>query len=147
MKYSTAKLGRVFIIRLKDGEILHEEIERFAKTHEIKAASITAVGGIDKNSKLIVGPESAREQPVVPMEFTLDHVHEVTGTGTIFPDDTGSPILHMHLSCGRKSSTITGCVRSGVIVWHVMELVVIELTETTAHRTLDPNTGFKLLDS
>ena len=28
MKYSEAKPGRIFIIRLEDGEIIHEEIEK-----------------------------------------------------------------------------------------------------------------------
>ena len=29
MKYSEAKQGRVFIIRLEDGDVLHESIEAF----------------------------------------------------------------------------------------------------------------------
>ena len=39
MKYSEAKQGRVFIIRLEDGDILHESIEAFAREHSIKAAN------------------------------------------------------------------------------------------------------------
>ena len=31
MKYSEAKQGRTFIIRLEDGDILHEKIEEFAR--------------------------------------------------------------------------------------------------------------------
>jgi predicted DNA-binding protein with PD1-like motif len=30
MKYSEAKPGRIFVIRLEDGEIVHEVIEAFA---------------------------------------------------------------------------------------------------------------------
>ncbi|MDY6863052.1 MAG: DUF296 domain-containing protein, partial [Thermodesulfobacteriota bacterium] len=29
MKYSQAKPGRIFVIRLEDGDIIHEEIEKF----------------------------------------------------------------------------------------------------------------------
>lgn len=29
MKYSEAKQGRIFVIRLEDGDIVHEELERF----------------------------------------------------------------------------------------------------------------------
>ncbi|HEC32525.1 MAG TPA: DUF296 domain-containing protein, partial [Deltaproteobacteria bacterium] len=29
MKYAEAKLGRVFVIRLEDGEIVHEVVEKF----------------------------------------------------------------------------------------------------------------------
>ncbi|NIT59971.1 MAG: DUF296 domain-containing protein, partial [Aliifodinibius sp.] len=31
MKYSEAKQGRIFVIRLEDGDIVHDEIERFAR--------------------------------------------------------------------------------------------------------------------
>ncbi|HDD44969.1 MAG TPA: DUF296 domain-containing protein, partial [Candidatus Desulfofervidus auxilii] len=42
--------------------------------------------------------------------------------------------------------SITGCVRKGVKVWHVMEVILFELVDTTAVRALDPNTGFELLN-
>ena len=41
MKYSRASLGRVFIIRLEDGEIIHEMIEEFAI--ELKANDVTGL--------------------------------------------------------------------------------------------------------
>ena len=80
------------------------------------------------------------------MKHVLDSVHESAGTGTIFPDEKGRPVLHMHMACGRKNSTITGCIREGVITWHVLEVILIELLDSTAVRSLDRSTGFKLLD-
>ncbi len=146
MKYSEAKTGRTFIMRLEDGDILHEELENFAIAHNITAATVSAVGGVDKGSVLVVGPTDSRcSPPVTPMTHTLDDAYEVTGTGTIFPDAKGKPILHMHLACGRKTDTITGCVRKGVKVWHVLEIVIREITDTTAKRLYDENTGFELL--
>ncbi len=146
MKYSQAKQGRIFVIRLEDGEIVHEVIEGFAREHSIKAAAMIALGGADKDSKLVVGPEHGRVNPVQPMEHILDNVHEITGTGTIFPDESNRPVLHMHLACGRNDSTTTGCVRTGVRVWHIMEIVLFELLDTTAIRALDSQTGFSLLN-
>ncbi|MBE9504228.1 MAG: DNA-binding protein [Proteobacteria bacterium] len=145
MKFSETKQGRVFVIRLEDGDILHEEIEKFARDKSIKAASLIVVGGADAGSKLIVGPEVDRETPITPMEHLLERAHEVSGAGTIFPDDEGHPILHMHIACGRKTSTVTGCVREGVKVWNVMEVILYELLDSTALRVLDKKTGFKLL--
>jgi len=145
MKYSEAKAGRVFVMRLEDGDIIHEAIEAFAKEHSIKAAALVAVGGIDSGSVLVVGPEEGRSKPVTPMETTLDNVYEISGTGTIFPDKDGNPVLHMHIACGREKHTITGCVRRGVKVWHVLEVVLQELTGTTAARLPDRETGFELL--
>ncbi len=145
MKYSEAKQGRVFVIRLEDGDILHEEIEKFAREKNIKAASLIAVGGIDKTSKLVVGPENSRAENVNPMTHVIDGVCEIAGTGTLFPDDEGTPILHMHIACGRKDKTITGCVRTGVKIWHILEVILYEITETTATRSFEEATGFKLL--
>jgi len=145
MKYSTATPGRIFIIRLEDGEILHDTVEAFAVKQNIRAAALIILGGADEGSTLVVGPEQARTLPVHPMEHILAGTSEATGVGTIFPGPDGKPILHMHIACGREGSTVTGCVRRGVKVWHVMEIILWELTGTDAKRVLDPNTGFELL--
>ncbi|MFP3979924.1 MAG: PPC domain-containing DNA-binding protein [Desulfosudaceae bacterium] len=145
MKYSEASAGRVFVVRLEDGDIVHECIERFAAENGIRAASLVMLGGADQGSRFVVGPEQGRAEPVVPMTRMLENVHEAAGVGTIFPDASGRPVLHMHMACGRQGETVTGCVRAGVCVWHVMEAVVWELTETRARRLHDDKTGFALL--
>ena len=35
MKYSQAKQGRIFVIRLEHGDIVHKEIERFARNQSM----------------------------------------------------------------------------------------------------------------
>ncbi len=146
MKYSEATQGRVFVIRLEDGDILHECIEAFAREHSIRAASLILVGGADKGSTLVVGPEDGRAEDIVPMELRLDNVYEIAGTGTLFPDEQGQPVLHCHIAGGRENTAIAGCIRRGLKVWHVMELVLTELAECGGVRKLDPVTGFELLD-
>ncbi len=146
MKYSEAESGRVFVLRLEDGDILHESIEAFAVAHGIRAAALIALGGADIGSKLVVGPEEGRGDPIVPMERVLDDVHEVAGVGTLFPNAAGEPVLHMHIAGGRGKEAVTGCVRQGVRVWHVVEVVLWELTRTSARRLHDPATGFELLE-
>ncbi|MCG8614694.1 MAG: DNA-binding protein [Desulfobacterales bacterium] len=145
MKYSEATPGRVFVIRLEDGDVVHETLEQFAKDHAVKAASLIILGGADKGSVLVTGPAQGRVTPIVPTTAELDNVHEISGTGTIFPNADGEPVLHMHMACGRGTSTVTGCIRSGVKVWQVMEVVMYELTETTGTRLPDAATGFDLL--
>ncbi len=145
MKYSSAKPGRVFVLRLEDKDVVHETIEAFAREQGIRAASMIILGGADAGSVLVTGPEQGRVQPVVPKTFVLDNVHEVTGTGTLFPDESGRPLLHLHMACGRGFSTVTGCARNGVRVWHVMEVVLHELLDSTGVRKKDITTGFDLL--
>lgn len=146
MKYSQCTQGRTFVIRLEHGDVLHAEIERFARDMSINAGVLVVVGGADKGSTLVVGPEDGGIFPVTPLTQVLEDVHEIAGTGTLFPDETGRPLLHMHIAGGRGESTVTGCIREGVKVWQVMEVVLIELTGTAAGRALDPKTGFHLLN-
>jgi predicted DNA-binding protein with PD1-like motif len=157
MKYSEAKQGRVFIIRLEDGDIIHESIEKFAREKKIRSATLIILGGADDGSKLVVGPKDGRASPVVPMDLILQGAHEVTGTGTIFPNEKGEHVLHMHISAGRGNPNhesrstnpglgITGCVRKGVKTWHVLEVILFELVGSNAKRRHDKGTGFELLE-
>lgn len=146
MKFSEAKPGRVFVIRLEDGEIVHECIERFAAAHGITHAALTMHGGGDQGSVLVTGPKEARcPPPIAPQTTVLGGVHEVVGTGSLFPDEKGQPILHVHLACGRGDQTVTGCIRTGVKTWHVMEVILFELVGCSARRLPDAATGFELL--
>ncbi len=145
MKFSEARQGRTFVIRLEDGEILHECIEAFAREHEIRSAALIALGGADEGSRLVVGPAEGRTVPVQPMEHVLAGVHELAGVGTLFPDVEGRPVLHMHAAGGRAGAATAGCIRRGVKTWHVMEVILWELTGTAATRRLEPASGFELL--
>ena len=135
------------MVRLEDGDVVHECLERLAKREKIRAAAVIAVGGADRGSSLVVGPRRSRDEfPVNPMIYVLKDAAEITGTGTIFEDQDGSPMVHMHMACGRNEHTVTGCIRDGVKVWHIMEIVVIEIEGAKAVRILDKKLGFKLLE-
>jgi predicted DNA-binding protein with PD1-like motif len=147
VKFSECKPGRIFVLCLENGDIVHQEIEQFAQNQSIKAASLIIIGGADKGSRLVVGPEQENENgtPASTLEVVLQNVHEIAGAGTIFPDQQGNPVLHLHMACGRQSSTKTGCIRRGVRVWHIMEVILFELLESKGRRVFDPATGFALL--
>ena len=145
MKYSQSNLGRVLIVRLEDKDTLHICIEKLAEKENIKRAAVIAIGGADKGSKLVVGPKEGRAEKIEPVVHMLNGVHEIAAVGTIFPNEEGSPKLHMHASCGRGDSTITGCVRTGVDIWQIGEVIIFELIGNDASRKVDENTGFELL--
>ena len=105
------------------------------------------LGGAKENSQVVVDPKNGYVLPPEPMITILGGVYEACGIGTIFADETGKPKLHMHTSFGRKEKTVTGCVRMGVEVWQIGEVVIIELTGATAHRAKDKNTGFEFLET
>jgi predicted DNA-binding protein with PD1-like motif len=80
------------------------------------------------------------------MVTLLKGVHEACGLGTIFTDERGKPKLHMHASFGRNDKAVTGCVRMGVDVWQIGEVVVLELCCSFAKRARNKDTGFEFLE-
>jgi uncharacterized protein len=146
MKYAPAHLGRVLIVRLEDGDVVHECIEQAATAEGIARAAVILLGGADRGSRLVVGPEDGRADPIVAVERALHDVHEMVGAGTLFPNEEGRPVLHLHAAFGRGDQVTAGCIRAGVVTWLIGECVVIELLETDACRRVDPETGFALLE-
>ncbi len=146
MRYAEAELGRVLVVRLEDGDVVHEAIERAAREAGIVRAAVMLLGGADAGSRVVVGPQDGRAAEIVPLEWVLSDVHEVAGVGTVFPDDAGKPVLHLHAAFGRDAQVTAGCVRLGVATWVIGEAVLFELRGTRAARRRDPATGLELLD-
>jgi len=146
MRYTTARTGRVLVVRLEDGDIVHECIQEAARREGVSRAAVWLVGGADEGSRVVVGPADGRAPVVEPMEHWLDEAHELVGVGTIFPDERGEPLLHLHAAFGREEHAHAGCVRLGVRTWVVGEAIVLELTGSDATRRRDPGSGFELLE-
>ena len=146
MNYTEAELGRIFILRLHQGERLHEVIEKFAAEKQVSSALCFFLGGAEDKSKVVVGPKNGAVLPPEPMVTLLKGVHEGCGVGTIFTDEQGKPELHMHASFGRNDTAVTGCVRMGVDVWQIGEVVILELAGSAAKRAKDKDTGFEFLE-
>lgn len=139
-------MGRVFTLRLEDGDVLPDCLEKFALEHGIKRGFCIYLGGIDDASRVVVGPEDGKTMPPEPMEFRLSGVHEVVGSGTIFPDPGGKPKLHSHASLGREEKSVTACIRPGITAWKTVEIILIELCGDCGIRIPDKETGFMLLE-
>ena len=147
MNYTEAKLGRIFILRLHEGERLHEVIEKFASEKQVSGALCFFLGGAEDKSKVVVGPKDGKECTIDPMVTLLKGVHEAFGVGTIFTNEEGKPKLHMHASFGRGEKAITGCVRMGVDIWLIGEVVILELTGSTAKRARNNESSFEVLEA
>jgi len=142
MKYTSGKVGRVFLMKFEDDDVLIDEIARLARAEGIKAGTMVFIGAL-KKGKLVTGPK----KPVIPPEpnwVDFKDAWEVMGIGTIFTNRSG-PQIHVHTSMGKKLKTLTGCVRKDSKVFLVIEAVVYELTGVKASKDIDPKTGLNLL--
>lgn len=146
MKYTEANLGRIFILRLEHGDRIPEVIEEFSTDHKISSATVLFIGGSDQDSKVVVGPVDGTAVKPVPTVLDLSGVSETVGVGTIFLNEKGLPILHMHSAFGRGNQTVTGCTREGVAIWHIGEVIILELTDCSAQRKINSANGFELLE-
>ena len=146
MKACEGQIGRVFMIRLEDGDVVPQCIERFAKENGVFAGHAILVGGIG-GGDLVVGPRRSEEMPPEPMLLPIDGAHEVLGVGVLAPGEDGKPALHIHAALGRAGQTMTGCLRHGVTTWLVGEVVLYEVLGVSMKRIKDEQSGFELLDT
>jgi len=145
MKASEGHIGRVFVLRLEDGDVVPDCIERFAAEKAISIGQVVLVGGIG-SGKIVVGPEDSKEMPPEPVLLPVNGAHEVVGVGIIAPDNKGKPVLHIHASLGRADKALTGCLRPGVTTWLVAEAIIYEILGAKAARLPDPKSGFDLME-
>jgi len=144
MKATEGRVGRVFVLRLEDGDVVPECIERFAREQGVVVGHAVLIGGIG-GGEVVVGPRDSHAMPPEPMLLPIDGAHEVAAVGVLAPDEAGKPVLHIHGALGRSGSTLTGCLRAGVDTWLVGEVVLTEILGAQAARLPDPATGFRLL--
>ncbi len=142
MQIAEGHIGRVFVIRLEDGERLPDAVESAARRKGIRSGLVLLVGGA-RAGALVVGPRQTTLAPV-PMLQRFAGGHEVLGVGTLFEGPKG-PELHLHAALGRGRASRTGCIRKGIRTYLVGEVVILELAGLRARRARDPKSGFHLL--
>jgi predicted DNA-binding protein with PD1-like motif len=145
MKACEGQIGRVFVIRLEDGDVVPECIERFAEENGVFVGHAILVGGIGAGD-VVVGPRRSEERTPTPMLLPVDGAHEVVGVGVLAPGEDGKPALHIHAALGRAGQTMTGCLRYGVTTWLVGEVILYEILGADVVRTKDEQSGFELLE-
>lgn len=145
MKATEGRLGRVFVIRLEDGDLVPDCIERFAEDNGVSVGHVILVGGIG-DGEVVVGPRRSEERPPEPMLLPVDGAHEVAGVGVLAPGEDGRPVLHIHAALGRSGKTTTGCLRPGVGTWLVAEAILYEILDANVARVMDSESGFQLLE-
>jgi uncharacterized protein len=142
MKYSSGSVGRVFVVKFDDHDVLLDSLKALARKERLRCATFLFIGALRKGV-MAAGPR----KPVIPPSPNMRSFKdgwEVLGVGTLFPGKDG-PQLHVHGSMGKARAVMTGCVRGASSVFLVVEAVVFELKGVKARKEIDPATGLNLL--
>lgn len=134
MQYTEGQLGRVFVVRIDDGEDLLASLRQFIGDKGIQAGSILFLGAL-MDGRMVTGPEEPVIPPV-PHFVMFEGGWEVFGVGTIYPGE-GGPHIHYHASVGRSGHALTGCLREKATTYLIVEAVVMEFTGLSARRVFD----------
>lgn len=143
MEYQIGNPGRIVVARLHENDHLYESVVTICTKESIRSAVFWVIGGV-QNVELVTGPVDSSARPITSISEKLDGVHEILGTGTVFPSENGELSVHMHASFGHDSHTVTGCPRISLDCWLINELIIQEIAGVEAVRVKD-ETGFSLL--
>jgi len=134
MQYTEGQIGRIFVVRIDDGEDLIVSLRRFIEDKGIQAGSVIFLGAL-MDGKMVTGPE----EPVIPPDphfIFFEGGWEVFGVGTIYPGE-GGPHIHYHASVGRAGHALTGCLRERAVTYLIVEAIIYEITGLSARREYD----------
>jgi predicted DNA-binding protein with PD1-like motif len=141
MQYAEGQIGRVFVVRIDDGEDFLVSMRRFITDKGIQSGSVIFLGAL-MNGRMVTGPEEPVIPPV-PHFVMFEGGWEVFGVGTIYPGEDG-PHIHYHASVGRAGHALTGCLREKATTYLIVEAVILEFTGLQGRREFDEHTQMNL---
>jgi hypothetical protein len=141
MQYSEGRLGRVFVVRIDDGEDFLAVMHEFVRNKAVRTGTILFLGALSQG-RMVTGPEQLAVPPE-PHYVMFEGGWEMVGIGTICTGDDG-PAIHYHASVGRAGHALTGCLREKAVTYIVAEAIVLEFTGLDIRREFDEKTKVSL---
>ena len=62
MHFTEASMGRIFVLRLHDGDRIPDVLESFAAEKKVSTALCFFLGGAKENSRVVVGPKDSPQR-------------------------------------------------------------------------------------
>lgn len=142
MQYSEGRIGRVFVVRIDDGEDFLAAVTEFVAKKEIRTGTILFLGAL-REARMVTGPE----EPVYPPEphfVMFDDGWEMVGIGSISSGKDKSPAIHFHAAVGKAGHALAGCLRETATTYIVAEAIVLEILGPDIRRMFDEKTKVNL---
>jgi predicted DNA-binding protein with PD1-like motif len=134
------RLPKGYMLRLDQGEDLHQALDRFVLEHRIQSGHVSGIGMIRELELGFFDTEQADY-----IRHTYDEPMEVLSLSGTIDEWQEAPFFHIHGVFGRKDfSTVGGHVMKAVCDM-TLEIFVADF-ETRMERSQDEVTGLKFLD-
>lgn len=131
--------GPVHLVRLGCGEDAYDSLTEYARTNNIRAASLTFLGAVRRASLRYYDQDERRY-----VDFTIDeHLEVLAGVGNLSVLD-GEPFLHAHAAfADADGRAFGGHLNRGTEVF-ALEATIWQLDGTAPVREPDDCTGLTL---
>lgn len=142
--YKEYKQGRRFLIKIRPGESLLQNILLIASQEKIQNAVILSAIGSVKNVHLN-DIKSGAKLPITAARLTF-HVLEgplelLSLTGNIVPAESGQANCHLHIMASKSSGDVVGGHMQDAEVFATCEIVLVELMLEGIDRHLSKSGG------
>ncbi len=128
-----------FFLRLELGEEAIDALKTFVKREQIGAAALRGIGAARAAEIAFYNLPEKRYEPIRVEETT-----EVTSlTGNVGRSEDGDPIIHIHVTLGRRDGTVRGGHLFRLEVGATLE-IDLDVFAGTIRRRLVPEIGLPL---
>ena len=133
------KFGRVYVVRLDEGEEILEKVKLFCAAAGIKLASVNGIGAV---SRANIGIYKLREKRYQMRELVGDY--EITNISGNISTMNGEVYLHFHINLSDDEQRTWGGHLNAAYVGGTCELI-IEPIDGEIERSFDDKVGLNLL--
>lgn len=142
--YKEYEQGRRFILKIRPGERVGEQLVAFARESGLKNAVIISAVGSLKNVRFR-GIKTGAKRPITAPRM---QVHEVEGPlelcgleGNLFPDESGSVDCHLHIMVAKSSGEVLGGHLFDAEVFASCEIILTEVLVAGVERHASKSGG------
>ncbi len=132
--------GELFVIRFEDGEVFPDQLLSFLEAQSIRGGSLSGLGAVS-NAIVAFFDTEAREYRDIELDEQLE-VLALVGNVAIYQ---GAPLVHAHVTLGRRDGTALGGHLRRATVRPTLE-IFLHVVSRPLQRTLDPRYGLSALD-
>ncbi|MCQ2602410.1 MAG: DNA-binding protein [Clostridia bacterium] len=134
------RFGSKIVARIDKGEEIVDELLHLAVKENIKTASVSGIGAVDRLEVGVFDLENKKYN-----KFSYEGNHEINSIAGDFSRKDGRPYLHLHTTCTDKEGKVVGGHLFKGVVSLVAEIIIDEVEGADVGRVFSPDLGINIL--